>query len=144
MTTLSGTYKLGPDSGHIHLRTTREGMAAKVGHDLLIDLPAWSGVFTADAADPATATLEVDRHPKATFSAKGIPADSELEGTLALHGATHPLRLSFTESGSSNWRAKGEVVQSDFGIKPFKGLLGALRLADRVTVDIEIRLDGAV
>ncbi len=183
MATLTGTHQLGPQHGRIQLRTTREGLAAKVGHDLLIELPSWSGTLTANPEDSAASTLEVeidltsitivsgtggvtelsdkdkaeiaknagkalevDRHPSATFTAKGIPpstASGQIEGSLTLHGITKPFRLKFDESSGSTWQASAEVIQSDFGIKPYRAMLGALRLADPVTVNVEIRLDGA-
>jgi polyisoprenoid-binding protein YceI len=45
-----GTYPIGPEQGALHLRTSREGVAAKVGHDLLIEFGRWSGVIS--VADP--------------------------------------------------------------------------------------------
>lgn len=56
----AGTYQLGPDTGALHLRTTREGVAAKVGHDLTLEFAQWSGTLTLTADDPAGAQLEVE------------------------------------------------------------------------------------
>jgi polyisoprenoid-binding protein YceI len=55
----AGTFPIGPDTGTLRLRTSREGVAAKVGHDLLIELAAWSGTVTLAEADPASAKIEV-------------------------------------------------------------------------------------
>ena len=54
----TGRYRLGTKSGRIVLRTYRDGLAASAGHDLIIDLPSWSGELTVDD-DKAPEALEV-------------------------------------------------------------------------------------
>jgi polyisoprenoid-binding protein YceI len=54
----TGRYQLGTDSGRIVLRTYRDGLAATAGHDLIIDLPRWSGELTVDE-DKKPSALEV-------------------------------------------------------------------------------------
>jgi len=54
----TGRYRLGTKSGRIVLRTYRDGLAATAGHDLVIDLPSWSGELTVDD-DKAPEALEV-------------------------------------------------------------------------------------
>ena len=41
-----GQHKIGPSNGRLVLRTFREGMAAMVGHDLVIDITRWQGTVT--------------------------------------------------------------------------------------------------
>lgn len=59
----AGSYPIGPPAGHILIRTAREGLAARVGHDLGIQVSRWSGTVTvpdsglSDAA--LTATLDL-------------------------------------------------------------------------------------
>jgi hypothetical protein len=53
-----------------------------------------------------------------------------------------------TEPGANDTllKASCQVVQSRFGIKPYTGMLGALKIADAVEVRAEVRLplgDGA-
>lgn len=177
-----GTHQLGPSNGSLYLCTAREGMAAKVGHDLLIQLTRWSGTATVpDPDDLATAslslriemdsleviggtggvsplddgdkndivknaakTLDVAHHPIAEFTSTAIrPATDgggEIEGTLKLAGASGTVTMAVTTTGDSSWKATGTVVQSQYGIKPYKAFMGALRLADPVTVEAEISL----
>jgi polyisoprenoid-binding protein YceI len=54
----TGRYRLGTKSGRIVLRTYRDGLAATAGHDLVIDLPSWSGELTVDD-DKVPEALEV-------------------------------------------------------------------------------------
>ena len=46
MAVAPGRYRLGPDNGRIVIRTFREGLGARAGHDLVIDVTRWSGELT--------------------------------------------------------------------------------------------------
>jgi len=39
-------YHLGPRSGRIVLRTSRDGLVAQAGHDLIIEITSWNGELT--------------------------------------------------------------------------------------------------
>jgi polyisoprenoid-binding protein YceI len=56
----AGSYLLGPDTGALRLRTSRAGVAARAGHDLLLEIGQWSGRLTLTGDDPATAELDVE------------------------------------------------------------------------------------
>jgi len=53
------TTTVGPEHGRIVVRTTRQGVAAKVGHDLEIEFGAWSGELVLPDGDPAAARVSV-------------------------------------------------------------------------------------
>jgi len=58
-----GTYSVGSDTGHLYLRTSREGVASRAGHDLLIAVRQWSGTVGIDAAtgpDGLKVTIKVE------------------------------------------------------------------------------------
>src|SRR5215470_11523628 len=57
MAVAPGHYRLGPDNGRIVLRTFREGLGARAGHDLVIDVPRWSGELTVND-DKTLASIE--------------------------------------------------------------------------------------
>jgi polyisoprenoid-binding protein YceI len=67
----TGRYRLGTESGRIVLRTFRDGLAATAGHDLIIDLPGWSGELTVDN----------DKVPEALEARIDLTALSVREGT---------------------------------------------------------------
>src|SRR4029077_2341739 len=46
MAVAPGHYRLGPDNGRIVLKTFCQGLGARGGHDLVIDVPRWSGELT--------------------------------------------------------------------------------------------------
>jgi polyisoprenoid-binding protein YceI len=52
-----GRYRLGPENGRLLLRTGREGLGSKVGHDLTIEVTDWSGQVDVPESGPADATV---------------------------------------------------------------------------------------
>lgn len=60
-------------------------------------------------------------------------------GDLTLVGATHPLTFDLTLAGG---RVRGTAVvkQTEWGMKPYTALFGALKVADEVRVEIDARL----
>jgi hypothetical protein len=194
MAASTGTYRLGPDAGRVVIKTTRAGLAARVGHDLSIDVTRWSADVTvpggtalaetgADALSAATVTAELDlgslavregtggARPlsdsdrrdiestmrkilgggggpaTATFRSTRVipsPAGGAIEGTLTLNGRTQPVRLQLASPAPGRYRGTVTIVQSAFGIKPYTGFFGALKLRDEVVAEFEVDLSRAV
>jgi polyisoprenoid-binding protein YceI len=94
----------------------------------------------------ALKTLHADRYPEATFSASKFAPDDRgggtINGTLTLHGQSRPLALTVSRNGDGRYQAAATLVQSDFGIKPYSGMFGALKLRDAVDVEVDIDLGG--
>jgi polyisoprenoid-binding protein YceI len=168
------------------LRTFRQGVAAKVGHDLTIDLLSWSATVTVsdddspevvvevqldltslsvrdgvrgvkpltdsdrkDIAKNAAKTLETARYPNATFTSRFTPKQTasagdvaDVSGELTLHGSTRPLALKVSVAGEDRYSGSTTIVQSDFGIRPYTGFFGALKVRDAVDVEFETDLSG--
>jgi polyisoprenoid-binding protein YceI len=70
------------------------------------------------------------------------PLDSGLhvQGELTLAGATGRVAFELAVDGDSRLNAVAVVTQTDFGMKPYSTLFGALKVAD----DVEVRLDAAL
>jgi polyisoprenoid-binding protein YceI len=68
-----------------------------------------------------------------------------IEGTVTLNGQSQPVRLQVSEPGPGRYRGSATVQQTGFGLKPYTGFFGALKLKDEVTVEFELNLpaDGA-
>jgi polyisoprenoid-binding protein YceI len=184
MADLSGSYKLGPDTGRVIVKTSRAGLAAKVGHDLELEVTRWSADITVPAeADgglaAATVTAELDLGSLAVRAGSGgarpltdsdrrdiestmrkiLPAGAAataafrstriipsvvggaIEGTLTLNGRSQPARLQVANPAPGRYRGTAPVVQSAFGIKPYTGFFGALKLRDEVGVEFEVTID---
>ena len=181
-------------------------MAARVGHDLTLDVTRWSADITVPVGAPAettpaetvpaetasaevapdgdlsaaTVTAELDlgslvvregtggarplsdsdrRDIESTMrkilSGSGGPATAvfrstrvipsatggAIEGTLTLNGRSQPVRLQLTGPAPGRYRGTVTIVQSAFGIKPYTGFFGALKLRDEVTAEFEVDLN---
>jgi len=90
--------------------------------------------------------LAVARHPEIRFVgtlAGATPSGGHrVEGTLTLHGVSRPLRIETHRDGDFE-RVEIALEQSDFGIKPFRAMLGALRVRSRVVVRLSLQRDAA-
>jgi polyisoprenoid-binding protein YceI len=96
-----------------------------------------------EIAFTARKTLGTDRNPSATFTASGFEPSGDggvISGTLELAGQTRPVRLQVSPAAAGGFQATASVVQSQYGIKPYKAFLGALRVRDAVDVVAEVDL----
>jgi polyisoprenoid-binding protein YceI len=90
--------------------------------------------------------LDTARYPAITFGStalRGSQRDLLVDGQLTIRDATHPVmvRGSIEESsGDPRLRATAQVVQSEWGIKPYSAFLGALKLRDDIDIDIDATL----
>jgi polyisoprenoid-binding protein YceI len=88
----------------------------------------------------ALRSLDAKRYPRITFEVNGIDKTDEgyrLTGTLTIKAASREQVVDVrTDEQGTNWWLSSEtaVRQSDFGIKPYSQLLGALRVADDVVL----------
>jgi polyisoprenoid-binding protein YceI len=180
----TGNFKLGPGAGRIMLKTGRVGVAARVGHDLTIEVTNWSAVIEVPAEDAGGVTaatvsadldlgsLEVrdgtggvkpltdsDRADikktiagilgtgTATFTSSRIirtgATGGAIEGSLSMNGKSQPIRVQVAEPAPGRYRGSATIVQSAFGLKPYTGFFGALKLKDEVGVEFEVDLDRA-
>ena len=100
-----------------------------------------------EIAVTARKVLGVDRHPEATFASLGFEPGSNgggfIQGTLALGGASRPLRMHVAKTDPDHYHATSSVRQSEFGIKPYTAFLGALKVSDVVGIDIDVDLAGS-
>jgi polyisoprenoid-binding protein YceI len=178
----TGTFQLGPENASLQVNTYREGMGAKVGHDLVIAVTRWEATVEL-AGDPAGSSIRLTADPRSlevreglgglkpltdkdrgeirkTIDAKvlgGSPISFAsrsvrgggggggplvVEGDLTLAGQTRPVtaELAMTDDG----RVTGTipVTQTTWGIKPYRGLMGALKVRDDVEVVIDARPAG--
>jgi polyisoprenoid-binding protein YceI len=143
----------GPDTGSLQVHTYREGVAAKVGHDLIIEVERWSASDDGGAleltADPTSLTdkdrasivktIEKDilGRDEIRFASKSVEG-ATVKGDLTIAGRTQPVEFDLRREGE-RVRATVPVVQTRWGIKPYRGFMGALKVRD----DVEIVFDAA-
>ena len=58
-------------------------------------------------------------------------------GDLSLFGNSHPVTFDLRISGAGAVAATAVVRQSNWGMKPYSALFGALKVADDVEVEVE-------
>jgi polyisoprenoid-binding protein YceI len=97
-----------------------------------------------EIAVTARKVLASDRHPEAVFAAAGFESvaggGGEISGTLTIRGQERPLRVRVTQTGTDRYHAEAQVVQSDYGIKPYTAFLGALRVRDAIDITVDLDL----
>lgn len=53
------SFEIGPDNARLLVRTHREGLGARAGHDLIIEATRWAGRVRIDAHEPPRGHVEV-------------------------------------------------------------------------------------
>ncbi|MGH3098355.1 MAG: YceI family protein [Streptosporangiales bacterium] len=90
--------------------------------------------------------LDSGQHPSITFRSTSVTAAGDrgtVTGDLTIAGTTESLEVPFRvqdEEGASRVTGETSVVQTRWGVKPYRGFLGALRLRDAVDVRYDISL----
>ena len=93
--------------------------------------------------DNALSTLKAAQHPDVTFTSTRVRPTSTgyaLDGDLSLAGSTRPATVEVTVvDAGGQWTLSGDgsVVQSEYGVKPYSAMMGALKVRDRVDVRLE-------
>ena len=63
-----------------------------------------------------------------------------VRGDLTMHGQTRPASFGLEVGDDGHVTGTAELVQSEWGIKPYRGLMGALRVRDSLEVVFDGRL----
>jgi polyisoprenoid-binding protein YceI len=88
----------------------------------------------------AFATMKHAQHPEVIFETDSVQLDQgsgRLTGHVTIAGVTRPLTVEVTHSRdgeTTRAQATAAITQTEFGIKPYSGMLGALRVRDLVEV----------
>jgi polyisoprenoid-binding protein YceI len=163
-----GIHRLGPENASLRVQTYREGMAAKVGHDLVIEVTRWGATLNlTDSVVELSAdarSLEVreglrglkpltdkDRDEirkniddkvlhgqPIAFRSTGVRL-AEADGTLVVEGE---LTMAGNSRPVTARLAVGTIplTQSEWGLKPYRGLMGALKVRDELEIVLDARL----
>jgi polyisoprenoid-binding protein YceI len=170
-----GRHSVGPATGSLRVKTYREGVAAKVGHDLVMEVGSWEATVTTAPGDVAIELHADSTSLRVLTGERGVkpltdrdrdeirknidekilrrlpiefrstavrPSGDELavEGDLTLAGSPRPVSARLTLGADGQLTGTIPVVQSQWGIKPYRGLMGALKVRDDVEILIDARL----
>ena len=172
-----GTHTVDGDNGMLQVRTYREGVAQKVGHDLIIDVEQWEA--TAEVGQDGTlSAVQLNADPRSLQVREGLHGVKPLtdkdradirktidekilrgqpiafrsnavelrngglsvRGELDLAGTTRPATFELNAAGGGRISGTLPVIQSDWGIKPYRGLMGALKVRDTIEVVLDVPL----
>ena len=115
----------------------REGLEVLRGEG---GIKALSGPEKAVVRSNALRALGAERYPQIRFATESIEQVHDgyrLAGMLHIHGMTRRRMIDVnTQDVGHSWRvsAQARVRQTDFGVKPYSLLMGAVKVADEVTV----------
>ena len=85
--------------------------------------------------------LHADRHPEIRFRSDTAAAQGDevrVQGTLSLHGVERPLLVPVRRRADRTWSAEVGLHQPDFGIVPYRAMLGTLRVRADVVVTFTV------
>jgi polyisoprenoid-binding protein YceI len=175
----AGRHTVGPENGKLQVRTYREGMAQKVGHDLILEVGQWQAIVqSSEDGTISSLELEADSHSlqvreglggvkpltdrdraeirknidekilrgqPITFRSTAVESSAGrllVAGELSLVGVSRLVSFEL-ETTDGHVSGTSPLTQSDWGIKPYRGLMGALKVRDTVeiVVDVELLLD---
>jgi polyisoprenoid-binding protein YceI len=92
------------------------------------------------------AQLWVEKHDRIVFSATafdGALGDVQVAGEFTLRGVTRTTTVPLTLAREGDgYRATGtfRILQSDYGYRPYSGVLGTVRTKDEVDIVLDVRL----
>ena len=176
MTVAKGTHNIGPQDGKVLVNVYKDGMAAKMGHDLTLEAGSWSGKADINPDDPSASSIEVtiDAGSLEVLAGKGgakalsesdkrdikkniekvlgrgdISFEStdvsanQLKGNLTINGQSRPATLNLNVDDSGHVTATTSFKQTEFGLKLFSAMMGAIKVKDNVDVSIDLQLPTA-
>ncbi|MGV9800917.1 YceI family protein [Mycobacterium sp. NPDC003449] len=103
-----------------------------------------SGAEKTLARSNAVKTLRANKFPQARFRCDEIGRDGEgyrLTGTLELAGRTGAQTVLVAADGPGRIAGEARVRHSDFGIRPYSMMMGAMKVADEVRVSLSVTRD---
>jgi polyisoprenoid-binding protein YceI len=173
----AGTYELGPGTASLVVKTYREGVAAKAGHDLIIDVRQWGATLeVGEELSQSRLDLQADArslHPREglggikpltdkdreeirknidkqvlggepiSFRSSAVEAGDgggrlSVRGDLTIRGHSRPASFELSVAADGHVTGTALLEQSQWGIKPYRGLMGALKVRD----SFEVVFDG--
>ncbi len=137
MSIQAGTHKVGPGNGSLKIKTGREGAAAKMGHDLVIEVTDWSG--TVSIGDSPSVKLTANPSSVEVLSGEG--------GAKSLSGDDkEKIKKSATGKvlGSSPITFQSSDVSHDAGTLHVQGNLSINGKSDAIGISCTVADDGTV
>jgi YceI-like protein len=134
----TGSHQLGPDDGTLEISADPGSLEIREG---------LGGIKPLSDKDRAEIRKNIDekvigRDP-VTFRSHRLALTEDgsrltVEGELTMAGSTRPLTADLAVEPGGRVTGTIPVTRSDFGIKPYRGLMGALKVRDSVEVVVDV------
>jgi polyisoprenoid-binding protein YceI len=92
--------------------------------------------------DMGVKVLHPDKYPTANFRSKAIQEKEggyHINGDLSLHGVTKSIDFGIDTNGG-NLKGMITLLQKDYGIKPFKAMMGTLKIKNAINIGFDLSL----
>lgn len=92
--------------------------------------------------DMGVKVLHPDKYPTATFRSKAIQEKEggyKINGDLSLHGVIKSIDVDIDTNGG-NLKGTITLLQKDYGIKPFKAMMGTLKIKNEINIRFDLSL----
>jgi polyisoprenoid-binding protein YceI len=169
----AGIHELVPNTASLVVKTYREGLAARAGHDLIIEVRQWGATLDV-GEDPSRSSLQLHADARSLYPREGLRGVKPLtdkdrdevrknidekalggepisfrssaveaangggrlqvRGELTIRGQRRPAAFELSVGADGHVTGTALLVQSEWGIKPYRGLMGALKVRDSVEV----------
>ncbi|MEA2217479.1 MAG: hypothetical protein QOJ35_105 [Solirubrobacteraceae bacterium] len=130
------TLEVGEDAGASSLELTADATSLHV----IEGVGGMQALGDDDKADiRKTIDKDVLKKKDIAFQSSGVSESGgglAVSGDLTMGGKSKPVEFELTGDGGAI-AGSAEVKQSDWGIKPYSALFGALKVNDEVTVEVE-------
>ena len=100
-----------------------------------------------DKADIEEATFKDVLHPSKYLTINFRSTDIQekggtyhVKGELTLHGVTRPVEFDAKTTTGRDLKGRVTIAPKDFGIKPYKALLGTLKVKNEVNIAVDLSL----
>lgn len=87
--------------------------------------------------------LHPSKFPTITFCSTEIQENDgtyHVKGTLTMHGVTRAIEFDAKTTTGKEIKGKVTLAQKDFGIKPYRALLGTLKVKNEVDIAFDVSL----
>lgn len=169
--------RIGPSEATLRVHTYRDGVARKVGHDLVLAVDRWEATIEQEpggalsgvvlSADPTSLRVhearngvkplidsdrrdiresigaKVLRDEPVAFTSTSIDAragGAVIAGDLTMGGCTRAISFEVVLANEGRTTATVALAQSEWGIKPYRAFMGALKVRDTVEVVFDAHL----
>ena len=135
----AATVRADLDLGSLEVREGTGGALPLTDRDRR-EIKSQMGKILGSASATFASSRIIPSGPGGSAPGDPAPGGGVIEGTVTLNGKTQPARLQVTAPGNGQYRGSATVAQTGFGIKPYTGFFGALKLKDEVTLEFQLTL----